>query len=305
MPRVVWPISQTTFFFKPWGLMMMFRRKRISSAAVEIRCKTTRVMLRIKDGTPVWRAITVVCLGFGFITPAVAASLDRPLSVQGQAQQEAVQSQGKIDKLADQTSDMAVRYRSILAELDNARIYNDQLEKLVESQQQEALSIEQQLKNIDVTERQILPFIQRMLTTLDEFVRLDVPFLPDERQSRLQQLHLMMDDATVSIAEKYRRVMEAYQIETDYGRNIEAYRGNLSQHGSERLVDFLRVGRVALLYRALDGSDSGYWDQRQHQWVSMGGEYTHAVADGLRIARKEAAPDLIDVPVPAPESAHD
>jgi hypothetical protein len=79
----------------------------------------------------------------------------------------------------------------------------------------------------------------------------------------------------------------------------------LNQNGTERLVDFLRVGRVALLYRTLDGSDSGYWDQGRRQWISMGDDYSRAVADGLRIARKEAAPALIDVPIPAPESAHD
>ena len=252
-----------------------------------------------------WRWFVALSLGFGAVSTAVGSSLDRPLSVQGQAQQEAVQSQDKIDKLADQTSDLSVHYKSILAELDNARIYNDQLEKLVSSQQQETLSLERQLKEIDVTERQILPFIQRMLTTLDEFVKLDVPFLTEERHNRLQQLHSMMDDASVSIAEKYRRVMEAYQVETDYGRNIEAYRNKLNQNGSERLVDFLRVGRVALLYRTLDGSDSGYWDQGKRRWISMGDEFSRAVADGLRIARKEAAPALIDVPVSAPEQAHD
>ncbi len=115
----------------------------------------------------------------------------------------------------------------------------------------------------------------------------------------------MMDDASISIAEKYRRVMEAYQVETDYGRTIEAYRGKLGQSGSERLVDFLRIGRVALLYRTLDGSDSGYWDQQRRQWVSTGARDSRAVAKGLRIARKELAPDLIDAPVPAPEAAHD
>jgi seryl-tRNA synthetase len=155
-----------------------------------------------------WRWFVALCLGGGAVFTAAGASLERPLSLQGQAQREAVQSQGKIDKLADQTSDLTIRYKSVLAELDNARTYNDQLEKLVSSQQQEAQSLQRQLKDIDVTEREILPFIQRMLATLNEFVKLDLPFLTEERRKRLEQLHLMMDDASVSIAEKYRRVME-------------------------------------------------------------------------------------------------
>ncbi len=252
-----------------------------------------------------WRRGVVVLYIGAMLTTAHGATLDKTVNVQGQAQQEAIQSQSKVDKLADQTTDLAAQYKSVLAELDNLRAYDDLVDKLMDSQRSRAASLDRQLKDIDVTEQQILPFIQRMLTTLDEFVKLDMPFLPDERTRRLAQLHAMMDDADVPIAEKYRRVMEAYQIETDYGRNIEAYRGKLTRGGSERLVDFLRIGRVALLYRALDGSDTGYWDGARRQWVSMGAADSRAVAKGLRIARKEAAPDLIDVPVPAPEATHD
>ena len=169
------------------------------------------------------RIMVALCAAVTMPVAVGAAPLDKPVAVQGQAQQEAVHSQDKIDKLADQTSELATRYKSVLTELDNQRSYNDQLTNLVKSQEQEAQSLQRQLRDIDVTEQQILPFIQRMLATLDEFVKLDVPFLPDERRRRLAQLHAMMDDATVPIAEKYRRVMEAYQIETDYGRNIEAY----------------------------------------------------------------------------------
>lgn len=253
---------------------------------------------------PALRAATAACV-LTMSLCASAAPLDKPLEVQGRSQQEAADSQAKVDKLADETERLAERYKSLLAKGDNLRDYDDQVQKLVDSQHRETESIDRQLKDIDVTEQQILPFIQQMLSTLDDFVKLDVPFLPDERQRRLKQLHAMMDDAGVSIAEKYRRVMEAYQVETDYGRTIEAYRGKLVQDGHERLVDFLRVGRVALLYRTLDGGDSGYWDRGRRRWVSLGAGESRAVAKGLRIARKEEAPDLIDVPVPAPEAIHD
>lgn len=236
---------------------------------------------------------------------ADAATLDKSVAVESKAQHEAVQSQAKVDRLSDQTAQLAARYKTLLSKVDNLRAYDDQVDKLVASQKQKARSLEHQMANIDVTEQQILPFIQRMLDTLDNFVKLDIPFLPDERRQRLQQLHAMMDDAGISIAEKYRRIMEAYQVETEYGRTIEAYRGKLGQSAGARLVDFLRVGRVALLYRTLDGGDSGYWDQQRRRWVSTGGRDSRAIAKGLRIARKEQAPDLINVPVPAPEAAHD
>ena len=99
-----------------------------------------------------------------------------------------------------------------------------------------------QLGEIETTSREVLPMMQKMLATLDQFVKLDVPFLLEERTNRVAQLKDMMTRADVSISEKYRRIVEAYQIEMEYGRTIEAYQGKVG----DKTVDFLRAGRVAL-----------------------------------------------------------
>jgi hypothetical protein len=110
-----------------------------------------------------------------------------------------------------------------------------------------------------------------------------------------------MDRADVEDSEKYRRIMEAYQIENEYGRTIEVYQDTLSIDGEERTLDFLRVGRVALLYQTLDGEEVGAWDQQAREWVELPSEYSDSVRKGIRIARKQLAPDMIRVPVAAPE----
>ena len=96
--------------------------------------------------------------------------------------------------------------------------------------------------------------------------------------------------------------MEAYQIENDYGNTIEAYRADLSLNGNNSSVDLLRLGRVALYYQRLDGSETGLWNKETKRWDTLPSDYRNAIRNGLRIARKEAAPDLLVVPVPAPEA---
>lgn len=98
-------------------------------------------------------------------------------------------------------------------------------------------------------------------------------------------------------AERYRRLLEAYQIELEYGRTMVSYKGKL-EDGRE--ADFVRVGRVTLLYRTADGEESGYWDAEQKKWV-VANEYNKAIEIAVLIATKESAPDLIMVPVPAPQ----
>jgi hypothetical protein len=162
-------------------------------------------------------------------------------------------------------------------------------------------SLNKQIGEVDVVQRQITPLMLRMIDTLAEFVRLDVPFLPEERAKRVAGLRDMMGRADVTLSEKYRRLMEAYQVENEYGRTIESYRGSLDAEGQQRTVDFLRIGRVALMYQTLDGQEVGFWDRQAGQWEELPGEYRSPIKQGLQIAKKQVAPDLIRIPVPAPE----
>jgi hypothetical protein len=141
-----------------------------------------------------------------------------------------------------------------------------------------------------------------MIETLDQFVKLDVPFLMEERSKRLATLKDIMNRADVSTAEKYRRLLEAYAIEMEYGRTSDATEGKLGEGEAARTVNFLRIGRTALMYQTLDGDETGYWDVDQKTWVEDNG-YSDDVEHGLKVARKQTAPDLIIAPVRAPEAA--
>jgi hypothetical protein len=163
--------------------------------------------------------------------------------------------------------------------------------------------MDRQLLEVETTSREVLPLMQNMLATLDQFVKLDVPFLLEERTKRVATLEDMMSRADVTISEKYRRIVEAYQVEMDYGRTIEAYEGELASGGGEpRTVQFLRVGRVTLLYQTLDGRETGYWDAEQKGWVVDNG-YAHGFKEGIAVAKKSRAPEMLIVPVPAPKEA--
>jgi hypothetical protein len=135
---------------------------------------------------------------------------------------------------------------------------------------------------------------------LARFVELDVPFLVDERTDRVRNLQSLMSRADVTISEKYRLILEAYQIELDYGRTFDAYEGRLGTDATARTVEFARLGRVSLMYRTLDGSETGYWDARQKQWV-VDPSYAGAIEKAIRVANGDDNADLLTVPVPPPQ----
>jgi hypothetical protein len=219
------------------------------------------------------------------------------------ANKAAASSQSRVNQLDDETQTMLGDYRATLRETESLRRYNEQLELQIKSQEEEIVSINQQISEIEHTNREIYPLMQRMVETIDKFVALDVPFLMAERTKRVQTLKETMSRADVSTAEKYRRVLEAYTIEMEYGRTLEAYEDKLvAGEGEPRTVNFLRIGRTALMYQTLDGDETGYWDTDQKAWVVDNG-FEEDVKSALKVARKQTAPDLLIAPVRAAETA--
>lgn len=244
-----------------------------------------------------------LCAAIGWGAAVQAQTVKDAIGTSEGTNKEAQASQKKIDKISDDTDALAAEYRAAIQEIKALEGYNKQLEGLIVSQGQEMESLREQIDNVTVVGRQVMPLMSRMLDALSQFVELDTPFLPEERAERIQKLREMMDRADVTISEKYRRILEAYQIENEYGRTIEAYRGPVTVDGEEITVDFLRIGRLALLYQTLDGNQSGMWDAESGQWVDLGDDYRNAIQAGLRMARKQSAPDLITVPIPAAKPA--
>jgi len=233
---------------------------------------------------------------------AAAIDLDQLVAQRMEVNDESVKSQARIDKLSDETDRLTAEYRVILQRIDALLVYNKQVSDLIDSQEAEMASLRQQIDDVELVGREVTPLMLGMLDALDNFVDLDIPFLLKERKDRIAFLHDVMVRSDVTDAERYRHILEAYQTENDYGRNIEAYSGELDLNGAVRQVDFLRIGRVALLYQTLDGTETGVWDQENRQWIDAA-DSAPAVRLGLRMARKQTAPDLLKLPLPTAEAA--
>ena len=228
-------------------------------------------------------------------------TLDDAVEIRGQANSELSETQSRIEVLSDATDDLLTQYQSALRQHESLLIYNRQLDALIAAQEVERASLAEQTDQVELVSRDVTPLMLRMIDALNAFVSLDVPFLEKERTDRILDLRKLMHRADVTEAEKYRRIMEAYQIENEYGRTIEAYRSTLAQDDKEVTVNFLRVGRIALVYQTLDESEAGVWNQDSRRWETLEGSFRSAIRDGLRIARKQTAPDLIRLPLPAPK----
>ena len=209
----------------------------------------------------------------------------------------AAKSQVKIDNIADQIDSKLQQFKALNKEIEGLNVYNSQLQKQIDNQNAEMLALNDAIDEVSVIERQITPLMINMIDGLEQFVALDVPFLAQERAERIAGLRSMMDRADVAPSEKFRRVMEAFQVEMDYGRTLEAYPGLHTIDGTEREVEFLRLGRTALIYQTRDASRQGVWNKQTRQWEALDSSYRTQITKGLRMAKKQLAPDLLMLPV--------
>ena len=234
------------------------------------------------------------------VLPDPVELLGDSLFVQNDSTVDSKGSQEKITDLSVETQELLGEYRLVLQQIDRLIAYNDYVERLITDQEEQIVDINRQLQNFALIERGIVPLMLESIETLDRFIDLDVPFLLEERKDRVNRLRVIMNESDITVSEKFRQIMDAYQIETSFGSDIEAYTGFLEINGESRQADFLRIGRTSLTYQTPDQKETGFWNKQTQQWEDLPRKYTDYVKEGLRIAKKQITPDLIQLPVEAP-----
>jgi|TARA_B110000467_G_scaffold48753_1_gene44731 uncharacterized protein YccT (UPF0319 family) len=206
-------------------------------------------------------------------------------------------TQDQIIDLDEQTRILLADFQSTSKEYESLKLYNDQVQKIINSQLEEIESIILKIDELDQTNQRIVPLMLKMIDGLENFILLDLPFLMNERTDRVSNLKSTMDRGDISTSEKFRLITEAYKTELEYGRTIEAYRDNILIDDVETSADFLRIGRIALTYLTVDGSKGGYWDTNSSSWEKSTSSIKRSTADALKVATKQAPPALIKIPV--------
>lgn len=253
-------------------------------------------------GNTLARCSLLAAVAVAVASPVLAATggLQGLIAAQIAVDNAAAAAQKEVDQVADATDAAANEYRQALESVRSIAGYNKTLGGLVEKQRGEMSALQRDLASIETTNREVYPLMAKMVETLTQFVGLDVPFLIDERTKRVNRLNELLGRSDVTVSEKYRQVLEAYQIELEFGRTIDAYDGNLGEGESAKAVTFLRIGRIGLLYQTPDATETGYWDRNSKSWVPDAGQ-TENVREGIRVAKKLGAPELLNLPVPAPQ----
>lgn len=230
--------------------------------------------------------------------PINANTLDDAKAIQNKTNAASSASQQKIDKSSTAAIELQAEIEQLSEQVKNLEVYRNHLQALVENQQQEMVSLDKQIEEIKDTRQGIVPLMYQMIDGLQTTIEQDKPIRLQARTERLEQLKSMMPRADVSDAEKFRRILEAYQIEMDYGRKLGAYQGHIALGGNDSVdADILYLGRIALIARNPNATQYWTWNQAQKQWQVLENSYKSDLDTAYSLAAKQIAPTLVTLPV--------
>ncbi|MBV1880946.1 MAG: DUF3450 domain-containing protein [Pseudomonadales bacterium] len=233
-----------------------------------------------------------------FITNmAYANSLDKVLIEGAKGSDTARQSQKKIDKLSSDTAILLQKYQSANAEIDYLIPHNKQIEGQISGQEISLKDLRNAINEVQAIERQLGPLLIKMVDRLTNFIEIDKPFLLEERRQRITYLRKSLNSHDLSISDKFRQVMDAYEIEMEYGNTLDTYNDTVNIGGQDLEVNILKVGRIAIVFQTADELTSGYWNEDLKQWELLPGSYRRSIRQGIRLTRNQATTELLLTPI--------
>jgi len=201
--------------------------------------------------------------------------------------------QQKINKNEDLRENLLNEYKYTNNSIKSTETYNEQLEKIIASQQEELLSLDQQLIDIEQTQKNIFPLMIDMIKSLKKLVNQDSPFLLTERLNRVTRLENTLNKADIQTHEKYRIILEAFKIEYDYAKTIESYQDKIN----DKTYNFLRLGRTALYKQSLDLKEYAYFNKETKSWDVIDDSISKSnIRKAIKIAKKQQNIDFLNLP---------
>lgn len=154
-----------------------------------------------------------------------------------------------------------------------------------------------QLADIAEVEDRMSPFLYDLLDKIKKLNVRDLPFLQEERQKRIQALEELNADPHVPVSEKFRKLMEALLVETEYGTTIEVYQQTIPLSGEETLVNIFRLGRLRLFYQTLDKQQCGFFNPAQKKWEPLENTYLKTIQAAIDMGSKRKPVEILTLPI--------
>ena len=241
--------------------------------------------------------LTLLCCALSSLPVHASSTLDKAHSQAQQMLSEGQASQQRINQSIDETQSLESEFRQVANSLEQININLSHQQQVYQQQQAQIASLSAQLDAVSDTEDSLVPLMLKMLDWLELHIEADLPFHLTERKKRIAKLKANILSPSMPLAEIYRSLLDAYQIENEFAYNIESYQQSIQLNAQPIESQILRIGRIGLYYLTLDGTHGGFWDRQTGQWQAADPATLKAIELGILIAKKQRPHSLLALPL--------
>ena len=249
---------------------------------------------------PLFPSLFVLLLPVVFLaasTPATAQTGGQLEETVREAVSTRQDTQQQQDDWAQEKSELTRRFRAAQAGVDWLQGRRADEQEKTAALEARIAEMARRLTEAQRLESSIQDSLMVILAQLEESVRGGLPFLPAEREMRLQSVRRDLIQPDIPSAEKLRRLLEALQVEAGYASTVEVYQDRIDVAGQEIHADVLRLGRLSLFWRTPDGDRVGRYDNAAGAWTELSGRHQRSIARAMEMATRMRPIELIALPL--------
>jgi len=239
----------------------------------------------------------LLLMGIIIAVPVFAENISAARSGLEKAIEAEMAAQKKADQWSQEKQQMISEIRQLKTRLEWLSYQNKKYDAYIKTEEQAIAELKRKDAEMRHLRQALEPYLDRTIDELAAFIEKDLPFLGQERSRRVSFLKESVNDYHLAMSEKLHRVLEALNVETEYGRSIEADTRALNVQGRSVESDVLRVGRIALFYRSLDGREVGKMNPDTGTWEPVDKKFSRAIRDTIDMARQKKSVELVDLPI--------
>ena len=251
---------------------------------------------------PFRRTLVIITITILFLigqwSPATAASeaetilqqVDKAIAIRQQTQK-------KEDAWDSEKKRLTVRYQALQATRKRLLFEQKQNQTRLDNYRQRVEEAERKTVESARLRKELTSYLTTVAERVDNLMATGLPFLTSERNQRLLETRETLVDPEIAAAEKYRRVMEALQVETEYRHTVEIYPQEIEIAGEKKMVEILRLGGLALFWRSPDGESVGEYDRLQEVWQALDKRYQAPINKAMEIALKQRTIEMVSLPI--------
>lgn len=212
-----------------------------------------------------------------------------------------IKLQQNVKELGDTWAQKRAKLLQQIQELKSQNLWLNYQIKLykayIEEEKQTIAELKRRQEILEQINIKLEPYLDKVVNNLSNFIDQDMPFLMQERKTRLSFLRQSLINYKIGLGEKLRRVLQALEIEAKYGMEIQTREDEINLNGQKLDGYILRLGRMDMFFISLDRQIAAKYNKYQKKWIKISNEYIDDIEQTIEISQKKRAAQIVDLPI--------